>query len=125
MICARMDFTTLKGKLENVNNLAVVLQLALATLLVIVKVDHVTAMINMLDVNVTPVQEETMVIQVVNLVIVHLLALATLIVILKVDHVTAMKIMLDVNVTPVQLKKDTTIFQVAMVPLVSNYQIGF
>ena len=66
-----------------------------------------------------------MVIQVVNLVIVHLLALATLLVIVKVDHVHAMRIMLDVNVTPVQLKKDTTIFQVAMVPLVSNYQIGF
>ena len=73
----------------------------------------------------TPVQEDTLVIQAVSLVVVHLLALATLIVILKVDHVTAMKIMLDVNVTPVQLKKDTTIFQVAMVSLVSNYQIGF
>ena len=124
MISARMDFTTLKGRLENVN-LAVVLQLALATLLVIAEVDHVPAMRTMLDVNVTPVQEETMVIQVVNLVIVHLLALATLLVIVKVDHVNAMRIMLDINVTPVQLKKDTTIFQVAMVSLVSNYQIGF
>ena len=73
----------------------------------------------------TPVQEDTLVIQAVSLVVVHLLALATLLVIVKVDHVNAMRIMLDVNVTPVQLKKDTTIFQVAMVSLVSNYQIGF
>ena len=65
MISARMDFTTLKGKLENVNNLAVVLQLALATLLVIVKVDHVLAMRIMLGSNVDPVQGDTMIILVV------------------------------------------------------------
>ena len=86
MISARMDFTTLKGRLEVVN-LVVVLQLALATLLVIVKVDHVTAMRVMLDVNVTPVQEDTTIIQVVDLVNFHLLALALLSVIVRVDHV--------------------------------------
>ena len=62
MISARMDFTTLKGRLEDVN-LAVVLQLALATLLVIVKVDHVLAMRIMLASNVDPVQGGTMIIQ--------------------------------------------------------------
>ena len=82
-----MDFTTLKGRLEIVNNVVVVLHLALATLLVIVKVDHVTAMRIMLDVNVTPVQEDPMIIQVVDLVIVHLLAQALLSVIVRVDHV--------------------------------------
>ena len=121
MISARMDFTTLKGRLENVNNLVVVLHLGLATLLVIAEVDHAPAMRTMLDVNVTPVQEETMVIQVVNLVIVHLLALATLLVIVKVDHVLAMRIMLGSNVDPVQ--GDTMIILVVMVTLVSYYQV--
>ena len=63
MICARMDFTTLKGRLENVN-LVVVLHLGLATLLVIVKMDHVPAMRIMLDNNVDPVQVDTIIIQV-------------------------------------------------------------
>ena len=63
MICARMDFTTLKGRLENVN-LVVVLHLGLATLLVKVKMDHVPAMRIMLDNNVDPVQVDTIIIQV-------------------------------------------------------------
>ena len=64
MICARMDFTTLKGRLENVNNLVVVLHLGLATLLVIVKMENVPVMIIMLDNNVDPVQVDTIIIQV-------------------------------------------------------------
>ena len=63
MICARMDFTTLKGRLENVN-LVVVLHLGLATLLVIVKMENVPVMIIMLDNNVDPVQVDTIIIQV-------------------------------------------------------------
>ena len=68
-----MDFTTLKGRLENVNNLVVVLHLGLATLLVIVKMDHVPAMRIMLDNNVDPVQVDTIIIQVAMVTIVSYL----------------------------------------------------